>query len=104
MVDDEGQAWTSQRDISKCVVKYFEDLFKSTKPSWDMIGKALRYAEMRVDNAMNAYLEGDFSDEEIRKAMFEINASKALGPDGFSASFFHNLWDDIEDDICRDVK
>lgn len=69
-----------------------------------MIEKALEFVEKMVDDDMNKYLEGEFGEEEIRRAVLDINASKATGPDGYSASFFHNLWDDVKDDICKEVK
>lgn len=33
-----------------------------------------------------------FTREEIRKVMFSLNGSKAPGPDGYSAGFYHKAW------------
>jgi hypothetical protein len=41
--------------------------------------------------------------KEIRKAVFNMNPDKALGPDGFSARFYTHCWDIIKKDLCRMV-
>ena len=49
-----------------------------------------------------AYLLNPYSDEEVRKAVFQMEHNKALGPDGFPAEFFQNFWDVIKlDQIGR---
>lgn len=35
---------------------------------------------------------------------FSIHPDKALGPDGFSASFFQSNWDNISDQIISEVQ
>jgi hypothetical protein len=41
--------------------------------------------------------------EEIQKVIFSMNKSKAPGPDGFSAAFFHNAWPVVGDSVCEAV-
>lgn len=48
---------------------------------------------------MNDKLYRPFSREEIRKALFDLNPSKAPRPDGFTTLFFQNEWDTIGDDL-----
>ena len=44
-------------------------------------------------------MEGDFSFEEIKRAIDDIPAEKAPGPDGFSGGFFKSCWDTIKADL-----
>ncbi|CAL9030237.1 unnamed protein product [Prunus brigantina] len=44
------------------------------------------------------------SDEEIKEVAFQLGASKAPGPDGFSGIFYHNYWEIIREDLCKMVK
>jgi hypothetical protein len=40
----------------------------------------------------------------VKSAIFDIDDSKAPGPDGFSAKFFKASWSIIGDDVCSVVK
>lgn len=52
---------------------------------------------------MNARLTAPFSSEEIKKAVFSMHPSKALGLDGMTAFFFQTYWDVIGQDVYRVV-
>lgn len=53
---------------------------------------------------MNQFLDAAFSDEEIKKAAFDISPTKAPGPDGYSACFFHEAWCAIEPEVYKKLK
>lgn len=86
------------------VLNYYSSLFSSTKPSWEDVDSALRFIETKVDKNMNDYLDSSFSDEEIKRAVFDIGPSKAPGPDGFPSSFYHHAWEFIDTDIYKAAK
>ncbi|GJV60166.1 RNA-directed DNA polymerase, eukaryota, reverse transcriptase zinc-binding domain protein [Tanacetum coccineum] len=44
------------------------------------------------------------SEVEVKNAMFEIEDSKAPGPDGFTARFYNSAWSIIGKDICKAVQ
>jgi hypothetical protein len=43
----------------------------------------------------NNLLTVEYSKEEVRKAIFQMEHNKALGPDGFSTKFYKIFWDTI---------
>lgn len=53
---------------------------------------------------MNNFLNREFTDEDIKKAVFHINSSKAPGPDRYSASFYRHCWEFIEADVYKEAK
>jgi hypothetical protein len=49
----------------------------------------------------NAALEADFSEKEVRDAVFESYSEWALGPDGFSFLFCQKFWPMIKEDLMK---
>jgi len=49
-------------------------------------------------------LIGDFSEEEIRAAMWSCNSSKSPGPDGFNFGFIKFCWEIIKKDVMAAMK
>jgi hypothetical protein len=45
----------------------------------------------QVSNAENNFLIAEYSEEEVRKAIFQIEHNKAPGPDGFPAEFYQTF-------------
>ena len=52
---------------------------------------------------MNEELIRPFTGEEVTKALHQIHPTKALGPDGMSAIFFHKYWSIVGTDITNMV-
>jgi mannosylglycoprotein endo-beta-mannosidase len=47
----------------------------------------------------NNLLTAVYSEEEVRRAIFQMEHNKALGPDGFPAEFYQSFWDIIKGDL-----
>jgi hypothetical protein len=47
----------------------------------------------------NNLLTTEYSEEEVRKAIFQMEHNKALGPDGFPTQFYQTFWDTIKGDL-----
>jgi hypothetical protein len=48
-----------------------------------------------------SWLERNFEEEEVRKAMSKMNGNKASCPDGFSISCFQTCWEVVREDIMK---
>ena len=51
----------------------------------------------------NQILLSSFTAEEIKKAVFQMHPSKALGPDGMSCFFFQKYWHILRDNVTQAV-
>ncbi|GJS44823.1 putative RNA-directed DNA polymerase, eukaryota, reverse transcriptase zinc-binding domain protein [Tanacetum coccineum] len=49
-------------------------------------------------------LERSFSQDEIKKAVWDCGGDRAPGPDGFTFSIFTTFWDILESDVIRFVQ
>jgi hypothetical protein len=53
----------------------------------------------QVSDEENTLLVYVFTEDEVRKAIFQMEHNKALGPDGFLAEFYQFFWNLIKDDL-----
>lgn len=49
-------------------------------------------------------LENDFSEEEIKRAIWNLEYDRAPGPDGFPIFFFQIFWSAIKEDFLNMFK
>jgi hypothetical protein len=57
-----------------------------------------------VSKAHNSELDKEFSEEEVKAAVFGSYAEGAPGPDGFSFLFYQKFWDLIKVDLLNMFK
>jgi hypothetical protein len=53
----------------------------------------------QISVAENELLTSEFSEEEVKNAIFQMEHNKAPGPDGFPAEFYQVFWEVIKDDL-----
>jgi hypothetical protein len=83
--------WVSDKSEMEGIVhNYFHNLFTSSNPVG--IPNVVSLVDRVVSDEMNHRLVKDFDAEEVRRALFQIHPTKALGPDGMSAIFFQHFW------------
>ncbi|RVW35353.1 Transposon TX1 uncharacterized 149 kDa protein [Vitis vinifera] len=77
---------------------YFEKLYASPiGESWSIEG--LDWSPISEESAIR--LDAPFTEEEISKAIFQMDRDKAPGPDGFTIAVFQDCWDVIKEDLVR---
>lgn len=81
----------SSKDIEQCVIAYYSDLYFLKNHCVDN-GLVEKVIPKLATNANNDILINKPSLEEVREPVFSLNASGALGPDGFSGAFYQTFW------------
>ena len=84
--------------ITEEILLYFEKLYASPiGESWSIEG--LDWSPISEESAIS--LDAPFTEEEISKAIFQMDRDKAPGPDGFTIAVFQDCWDVIKEDLVR---
>lgn len=95
--------YNETRDIGKIFTSLFRSQFGTKSHSrfhfdWDRL-------LLNKDMIDLTALEAPFTQDEIKRATFELGADKAPGPDGFPIFFFQKFWPIIKNDLtalCQD--
>ncbi|KAG7559442.1 Endonuclease/exonuclease/phosphatase superfamily [Arabidopsis thaliana x Arabidopsis arenosa] len=100
--DNDGVPYHEEESILVVITDYFKNLFTSQEGErTNLIQEAI---QPRISASINQFLISLPTDEEVQKACFSINADKAPGPDGFSASFFQSHWETVGPQVITEVK
>ncbi|RVW89836.1 LINE-1 retrotransposable element ORF2 protein [Vitis vinifera] len=84
------------KSIKEEILRYFEKLYASPSgESWRVEG--LDWSPISGESASR--LESPFTEEEIYKAIFQMDRDKAPGPDGFTIAVFQDCWEVIKEDL-----
>ena len=96
--NESGLMLNNPESIKEEILKYFEKLYASPSgESWRVEG--LDWSP--IDGESASRLESPFTEEEIYKAIFQMDRDKAPGPDGFTIAVFQDCWDVIKEDLVR---
>ena len=104
LTDSSGQ-WTSDpKEVADILISYYENIFKSEHVDPAALEVVLATVQKKVTTDMNKDLLAEYSDQEIRKALFQMHPSKSPGPDGMSPCFFQKFWHIVGFDVCKAVR
>ncbi|RVW34855.1 Transposon TX1 uncharacterized 149 kDa protein [Vitis vinifera] len=96
--NERGLVLNNAERITEEILLYFEKLYTSpTGESWSVEG--LDWSPILEESALR--LDSPFIEEEISKAIFQLDRDKAPGPDGFTITVFQDCWDVIKEDLVR---
>jgi len=92
-----GDQWCEEPStVCQEAKKLFEARFKATKD----LGVRLDGVKFKsITPFANESLLAEFSEEEIRDAVWQCEGFKSSGPDGFNFNFIRKSWDFIKDEI-----
>ncbi|OMO57673.1 reverse transcriptase [Corchorus capsularis] len=98
--DENGVCFSDAKSIERIIEGYFKNIFSSTNPNWDNVRSIASLLERRIDDEQGLMLDTDFTFEEIKDAVFQMEGDKAPGPDGMTQTFFQQCWGLIGKDVA----
>jgi hypothetical protein len=81
------------------ITKYYRNLFGSLEDGKLSLKESLVEDIPQVTDTESEMLVAEFSEKEIREAIFQMKHNKAPGPDGSPAEFYQVFWSLITDDL-----
>ncbi|KAF7815029.1 reverse transcriptase [Senna tora] len=98
---EDGQWISDPQEVKQTCVEYFKDIFTdSSNGNRDECRQFILEAGItKISAGQRDILNRPFTNMEIETAVFQMDGSKAPGPDGFPPMFFQKSWPVIEHDI-----
>ncbi|XP_062176085.1 uncharacterized protein LOC133881146 [Alnus glutinosa] len=95
-------AWVSdRRNIGNCFTDFFQQLFSSSLS--DPPEEMLNLFDKVISDEENLVLCSIPSEKEIYEVLISIGATKAPGPDGFTALFYQRYWSIVKEVVLNCV-
>jgi hypothetical protein len=91
------------KGMLKIAVDYYKSLFGFEEKLDMNLANDFWSEEDLVSGDQNRVLDADFSEKEVRDAVFGSYAEGALGPDGFSFLFYQHFWELVKDNFMAMV-
>ena len=101
--DEQGVIYRGHSEISQVAVNYFKNLYASEGTDPHQYVRVFQNLQQRVTTKMNQDLTRMVTEEEVFTAVMDIGAQRTPGPDGFSTVFYHHYWDDIKEEIMKEI-
>lgn len=91
-------------NIQNTAKDFCSSLFKSNSSTNSQVQEITSKSYLLLSNESKDFLSIEFSNEEIKRVVFQMGKLKAPGPDGFQAGFFQEYWDIVGEDVIEAVK
>ena len=86
--------------LKKHITQFYKNLFGSPEVSENNILMENQILDIpHVSQEENDALISEFTETEVRDAVFQMEHNKAPGPDGFLVEFYQVFWNLIKDDL-----
>jgi hypothetical protein len=85
--------------LQEYITNYYEELFGKPERNNFSMDESLVEDVPQITLEENEALVAEFSEKEVRDAIFHMKHNKALGPDGFLAEFYQVFWCLIKNDL-----
>ncbi|GKC28564.1 RNA-directed DNA polymerase, eukaryota, reverse transcriptase zinc-binding domain protein [Tanacetum coccineum] len=100
--DEKGNRF-GNGDVAVQFVKHFET-FLGQKREVQSLACRQSIFKNKISTEDVQRMVRNISDSEIKNAMFEIEDSKAPGPDGYTARFYKSAWSIVGSEVCQAIK
>jgi mannosylglycoprotein endo-beta-mannosidase len=100
LVQDEGLI-EGHEQLESYITNFYKGLFGSPEESSFTLDKTQTDDIPQVSMEENGFLTAPYLEEEVKKAVFQMEHNKAPGPDGFPIEFYQSFWDTIKMDLLH---
>ena len=90
-----------QEQLKSYITNYYKDLFGAPEEGNFTLDESRTEDIPQVSDEENVLLTKLYSEEEVKRAVFQMKHNSAPGPDGFPAEFYQNFWDVIKSDLLQ---
>jgi hypothetical protein len=97
LIQDEGMI-EGLDNLKKYITSYYKNLFGAPEEGNFFLDETQTDDIPQVSVEENNFLMAEYSEEEVRKAIFQMEHNEAPGPDG-PAEFYQTFWDTIKGDL-----
>jgi mannosylglycoprotein endo-beta-mannosidase len=95
---DEGTI-IGEENLKIFITEYYKKLFGEPEVNHFTMEEDRTDDIPQISPEENVMLTANFSMEEVREAIFQMEHNKAPGPDGFPAEFYQTFWEVIKEDL-----
>lgn len=85
----DGTVCANEHEMASMATSFYSNMYASENTIG--IDEVLSHIPPRVDAAMNNMLNAQYTNSEVKAALFQMFPTKAPGPDGFPAHFFRGI-------------
>ncbi|GKV30550.1 hypothetical protein SLEP1_g39351 [Rubroshorea leprosula] len=97
-----NNVWIGEVSEVKTFIKEYYEL-KFQEDEWNR--PSIEFNDLKqLSSEENNWLTAQFTEEEIKEAVWNCNGSKSPGPDGFNFNFIKRVWPTIKKDVVAFVK
>jgi hypothetical protein len=88
-------------NLKSYITNYYKNLFGAPDEGNFSLDETRTDDIPQVSTLENDLLTAEYLEEEVRKAIFQMEHNKAPGPDGFPTEFYQTFWDTIKGDLLE---
>ena len=97
---DEGTI-VGHDNLKTYITEYYKNLFGEPEQNDFSLNEDTTEDIPQVSQIENEFLCDEFSEKEIRDAVFQMEHNKSPGPDGFPAEFYQFFWETVTADLIQ---
>ena len=90
-LEDRNKLISGDAELKKHITTYYKNLFGPSETSSNSLDESATTDIPQVSQMENEFLIDQFTEEEVRTAIFQMESNKAPGPDGFPPEFYQSF-------------
>jgi hypothetical protein len=97
--NDDGTCIVDEEKLKNHITNYYKNLFGKPDATSIELDESIIHDIPQVSDSENEILIANFTMDEVKKAVINMEHNKAPGPDGFPAEFYQVFWEVIKYDL-----